>query len=130
MVITALRASNSCGSELTRWHRGVVAKKTLVGVLALERVVTRETVCPLVLSRRSGSQVVEIVTGSNNENAAVYFLKGATSEKSPRAVVDQLAPQSTDFSLSLLSTFIGERPVLLVLFFPLAAARHHTKPST
>jgi len=68
---------------------------------------------------RSGSLVVEIVTGSNNENAAVYFLKGATSEKSPRAVVDQLAPQSTDFSLSLLSTFIADVPSFLSSFFRL-----------
>lgn len=68
---------------------------------------------------RSVSLVVEIVTGSNNENAAVYFLKGATSEKSPRAVVDRLAPQSTDFSLSLLSTFIADVLSFLSSFFRL-----------
>jgi hypothetical protein len=88
----------------------------------------------VLVARRSGSQVVEIVTAAITRTPQSTFLEGATSEKSPpRTVVDQLAPQSTDFSLSLLSTFIGERPVLLVLFFPpaaAAAARHHTKHST
>jgi hypothetical protein len=50
----------------------------------------------LVLFRSAdpGARSLKLLRADNNENAAVYFLEGATSEKSPpRTVVDQLAPQ-------------------------------------
>jgi hypothetical protein len=51
-----------CGCQLEQQVtavKGVVAKKTLVGGLALERMVSKDTLSQC----RSGSQVVEIVTG-------------------------------------------------------------------